>query len=87
MPDADVSPTPRSQTRAVTSPGAVDARDLDVRAFREARVRLEERAELADPRRIAEHDGVRVADGDRDQLDAGDDLGRQDLDRRPSSDS
>ena len=58
----------------------VDMRDLNVRAFRETRVGLEERSELSDPSRIAEHDRVRVADRNRDQRDAGDDLGRRDLD-------
>ena len=37
-------------------------------------MRLEKRAELFDPLRIADDDGVRVADRDRCQLDARDDL-------------
>ena len=84
VPEAAVSPTPRSQTRAVTSPGRSMRDDLDVRPLREARMRLEARAELADPLRIANDDCVRVADRDRSQLDAVDDLGRAHLHRRPA---
>ena len=50
----------------------VDARDLDVRAVREARVRLEQRAEPRQVVGIADDDRVRVADDDRRELDAGD---------------
>src|SRR4030095_1717765 len=60
--------------------GAVDSRDLDVRSAREAGVALEQRANPADLGRVSLHDRVRVADRDRDELDAFDDLRRADLD-------
>ena len=72
VPDAVVSPTPRSQTRAVTSPGPSTRTTWTFVRFGKARMRLEQRADLADPCRVADHDRVRVADGDRRQLDAGD---------------
>ena len=59
-----VSPTPRSQTRAVTSPGAVHTDDLDVRPPREARMRLEQRAERGRSSGSPIDDRVRIADGD-----------------------
>src|SRR4030095_13775586 len=61
--------------------GAVDSRDLDVRSAREAGVALEQRANPADLGRVSLHDRVRVADRDRDELDAFDDLRRADLAR------
>jgi hypothetical protein len=59
--------------------GPLDADDLNVRPLWEAGMSLEERAELADPLRIADHDCVRVADRDGSQLDAVHDLGRPHL--------
>ena len=47
VPDDAVSPTPRSQTRAVASWELPSARDLDVGAVQEGGMRLEQRA---DPR-------------------------------------
>ena len=78
-PDAVVSPTPRSQTRAVTSPGrSTRATCTFVRSGKRGCVssRGPSSSDLA---RVAHHDGVRVADRDRDQLDAVDDLRRPDL--------
>ena len=61
VPDAAVSPTPRSQTRAVTTPGPSTRDDLHVRALREARMRLEQRPELRRSVGVADDDRVRVA--------------------------
>src|SRR6188474_3494267 len=60
--------------------GSVDAGDLDVRAVRKARVRLESRADRADLGRVAEHDRVRVADRDRHERDSVRELSRTDCD-------
>jgi len=43
-------------------------------------VRLEQRAELVEARGVVEHDGVRVPDVDRDELDAADRLRLADVD-------
>src|SRR4051794_3974141 len=58
---------------------AVDARDLHVGAAGKAPMRLEERAEPCDVNRVADHDGVRIADRDRRQLDPVDRLAHADL--------
>src|SRR5947209_4743718 len=60
--------------------GAVDADDLHVRSGWEPRMRLEERPDAHDLIRVAAHDGVRVADRDRDELDPLDGLPRANLD-------
>ena len=70
VPDDSVSPTPRSQTRAVTSPGAsTRATWTFVRSGKRACV-SSQRADRADSRRVAEHDRVRVADRDRHERDS-----------------
>ena len=79
-PDDAVSPAPRSQTRASTTPSPSAAGDLHVRPVGEARVRLEQRADPRQVGRVAVDDRVRVADVDRDEPDALDLLGLSDRD-------
>src|SRR5215213_9683679 len=63
------------------APRRVDARDLDVRPLRKARVPLEQRPDAWKVVRIADDDGVRVPDVHRDEVDPLDALRPQDLDR------
>ena len=70
VPDDSVSPTPRSQTRAVTSPGASTRATCTFVRFGKRACVSSQRADRADLGRVAEHDRVRVADRDRHERDA-----------------
>ncbi len=79
-PDAVVSPTPRSQTRAVTSPGASTRATWTFVRFGKRGMRLEQRPDPREVVGIADDDRVRVADRHADDVEIRDALRLGDFD-------